>query len=966
MVMTGPKSMDAGISELIEVISIIRCPMNQLQTTSLPNSDTPSRPRTVDAVEKGLETLKQCAPFVIVFNQQFSSIGIKSAGETIIYKVSEESQLPQVGLREITVDGNENGNENHRVYVLAESAETSIAVPLEVTGDSRKCLPLNNTPRLFLGFPLIGTEDFSFPAVVNSLELTPTEDRDGVYLGQGNNEANHRNQQVIQQACQLLTGLIQWAASSGWRNTYVLANIPTVREQKWLNPDWLRENLKERLVEKIRQTPSVLNEADEARKPTEATLPMGEADTDVESLWDLLDAWQEAHDTLSRRNEAAGWSRAVTSWASLYKEEPISLFPEVVDGERLASMIDDKTHKNNDYGTMQDIQDLLQGGLSAIEWLNRFHAFLNMNGLRDAVRDYHIVLDQDNFLDKLSELHRDKDISDELKDIAKSLDWSIRQCLRDKHLTSLEHEDGAGVWDDKYVVDELIRELQKRAAENLDDNFAKASVGLFAWIVSQENWSLPHGFPVFAEETSANNIRRVIKLEPTTEEEDRPLAPVLAWSEDLQLYSELFPRRRILADAFFEAAPNSTVWRTLDEQGFLKNDVIITKKLYFDTFLPDENLTDDEDHKTAEHIAATSIAFLIRDDIGIMARVRQSQNLARLFWCFLTEWLVQYDLNGLQICKAICNCGNEHSYYPAEWLVPIKSNGNKWVPIGKNRSSQATAESLANLLRGSRDTGSLIEDPAVRNLLGAIGVSDFDLMRQLVAPTEEGRAVVDKQLIRLMTATRGELSPILEFAEDLKNDEGLPKILAERRKNKQIVCKNQRLGQQVEDLVKESLQTEGFAVRRTGIGSDFEISAELGEVANLELTLGSQSWSVEVKATRDQRVRMTDTQAKTAAEKGYRFLLCVVPVESGDSLPELESVRADMRFVANIGDLVKPLCNHLDELSDYREGITADESAGVQLEIASGAARIRVARSVWEHDGFPLKDLAGRLASFIE
>ena len=319
----------------------------------------PIAAKAVDTVKMGLEALKQCAPLVMVFNQEFSSIHLKSVGEAIPYKVNEKSKLPQNGLREITVD--ENGNENHRVYVLTERAQTSITVPLEATDDNRTCLPLNDTPGLFLGFPLVGTENFSFPAVINSLEFTPTEDRDGVYLGQSKDKANLGNQQVIEQACELLIDLIRFAASSGWRNIYALANIPPVREQKWLNPDWLRKNLKERLI-------------------SEARLPLAETATDVESLWDLLDGWKEVRDTLPRRNEAAGWSHAIKSW-----DEP-SLFPEVIDGQGLALLVDAKTHKNDECGTVQDIQELLQEDISAIEWLDQLHDFLNKNSLRDAVR----------------------------------------------------------------------------------------------------------------------------------------------------------------------------------------------------------------------------------------------------------------------------------------------------------------------------------------------------------------------------------------------------------------------------------------------------------------------------------------------------------------------------------------------------------------------------------------------------
>ena len=109
-------------------------------------------------------------------------------------------------------------------------------------------------------------------------------------------------------------------------------------------------------------------------------------------------------------------------------------------------------------------------------------------------------------------------------------------------------------------------------------------------------------------------------------------------------------------------------------------------------------------------------------------------------------------------------------------------------------------------------------------------------------------------------------------------------------------------------------------------------------------------------------VRMTSKQAETASKRGNSFLLCVVPVEYGDFEPELDTVRDNMRFVENIGDRVRPLCNDLNDLEWWRSDITTKDSSGVQLEVKAGTARICVASSVWENDGFPLKDLAKRLS----
>ena len=92
--------------------------------------------------------------------------------------------------------------------------ETSVVVPLKSDSNGMECLSIDKIPRLFLGFPLVGTEAFSFPAVINSFNFTASENRDGVPLGQSDNEANLTNQSVIEEAYALLVKMLKFAGST--------------------------------------------------------------------------------------------------------------------------------------------------------------------------------------------------------------------------------------------------------------------------------------------------------------------------------------------------------------------------------------------------------------------------------------------------------------------------------------------------------------------------------------------------------------------------------------------------------------------------------------------------------------------------------------------------------------------------------------------------------------------------------
>ena len=900
----------------------------------------------VDAVEKGTAMLKQCAPFVVVFNQEFSRIDIKNRGETTCFEVVERLPLDSDGIRQITVAERTSEGCMERKYLLAQRDETSVAIPLESSSDGSVCLPIGNTPRLFLGFPLVGTEDFSFPAVINSFKFTPTENRDGVYLGQGDNDENVKNQEAIEEACELLIRLLGLAASSHWRNAHLLTEVPAIPGKDWLNQEWLRTRVTESLIEEICQTPAVLNEAGDAVAPKKALLPLAQRDTSVTALWDLLDGGQRNREKMPRRREALGWCNAVGSWARLSEDEPSVFAEAAVEGDKLASRI------SNECSSLPDLQNWLQEDVCAVEWLNRLYGFLRKNGFERVIRDRRFVPNQVGEFHQLSNLRRDKDIDEELKDIGELLEWRIRRKLRDTRLPSLARETGEGDWDGEYVVEELIKKLQARARKNPDENFKEASARLFAWIVGTEAWDRLQGFPVFAEDGNSGNFSCIF-LPSTVQDSAPPLAPVSSWPKDLEMFSDLFPPSRIVADAFFEVLPNPDTWRMLNEQNLVRMDMIITRteKVNFKDFSPEEDL-EDKDHKAVDPITVTDIVKRVE----IMERVSDSRPRAHLFWQFLTEQIIREANQGLEFKDALCECGVNHKYSPAAWLMPVRNN--KWIRE-KDKRSRANAQSLASLLREREwDPSSLNQNPAVVKLLKAIGVSEFDLMRGFVTESDEERNAQDSVFTEILVASGDNFSRIPKLVQYMADDEDLFQHLEERRKERRVISNNQRLGQHVEKLVKKALEQLGFSVERTGTGSDFEIS----DLGTLSLTQDNQSWLIEVKSTRTQSVQISSEQSKTAVEKGEEFLLCIVPIESGEVQPDLENVRTNMRFLKNPGaHLVKPW-KELNFLEEWRTEI-ANESlpSGIKLVVEKGATKIHVASSVWESEGFSLEDLAENL-----
>ena len=124
----------------------------------------PEDKEAVEVVDEGIANLKRCAPFVVVFNSQFDRIHIDDLGKTTEFQVSERRKLNDL-VKEVTVIEHHDGNDRSDIYLLAEDDEVEIALQVKIHDGRRHCV-VSDAAKLFLGFPLVGTECFNFFSVL--------------------------------------------------------------------------------------------------------------------------------------------------------------------------------------------------------------------------------------------------------------------------------------------------------------------------------------------------------------------------------------------------------------------------------------------------------------------------------------------------------------------------------------------------------------------------------------------------------------------------------------------------------------------------------------------------------------------------------------------------------------------------------------------------------------------------------
>ena len=485
-------------------------------------------------------------------------------------------------------------------------------------------------------------------------------------------DINKKNRDILEEACVLFVSLVEHAALNRWYHLSRWVNVPLIENQSSPSMSWLRQCVKENLIAKIRQTFVILNADNSPIAPGKAMLPLAKSETGVQILWDLYESLKNQREFLPRREEATGWCDTIKSWAAVYQDEPMVSFREGRDGAKLALNVEEFLEKQKG-GRIEHLQDLMQGNISAIDWLNQFYGFLKNSGFDNEIQNRRIILGQSGRFHRLKELYRDNGIDEELKDIAELPGWSIRSRLRDTQLYSLKDEIDTDNWNNKKVTGTLTLEwLQSQSINNPNDNFKIASARLFAWMVRQNKkdyWERLQDVPVSTEDGKFHR-----SLSSTFLTNDPALAPIRAWPEDLQQFSELFPPEHILANSFFEAMPDTDLWQLLCEQNFIRRNMIwnLNNQSNLKNFSPEiyENEDDGSDHESEEVFSAVRVvAWEV-----IMDRARDSRDSAYLLWRFLTEYFIKLynDKAGLKeksVTPVDCVRKFITYYHMAAWLA---------------------------------------------------------------------------------------------------------------------------------------------------------------------------------------------------------------------------------------------------------------------------------------------------------
>jgi hypothetical protein len=376
----------------------------------------------VETAKIGLEDLNLCVAYTLVFVPNIESVCINSETTFIL---QPEVAIEGNGVEIHTILKKITGKPSEEIHIATVSNE-NVTVAVEIKYEKNQIVvvePNESLPRLFCDFPLIGTEDFIYPVVINSPFFNPTEARNGIYITDRSDNIIVENKKLLIEARDLYLNLLSYSATHNWQNLWVLANTKLPKSKEWVSKEWVSQQLLDPVRTQTLKIPLVdtilydripidCGEYNNLPKGAAVDFPKLSKKSLLPNLWSLCN---NAYFILPIEKDYLNWAEII--WAERY----------FVGLENITTLIEKK-------GDIDQLAESLQKDESQTKkWMNDFYTLLDEEGeYIKNISGRTIFLNQNGKFKKKEDLIFEKEIiSDTLKDIVNELGTDFREKLLD-------------------------------------------------------------------------------------------------------------------------------------------------------------------------------------------------------------------------------------------------------------------------------------------------------------------------------------------------------------------------------------------------------------------------------------------------------------------------------------------------------------------------------------------------------
>ncbi|BAY67122.1 hypothetical protein NIES22_72850 (plasmid) [Calothrix brevissima NIES-22] len=390
----------------------------------------------------GLDDLENSLPYTLIFVNKIESVKIVRNNSEVFYKKQRAYSLNK-DIRIVEFDKSINGEIEKLSFAVLSNSLTTIAIQITIKD---KQIFINsfahNTPKIFLGFPLIGTENFNFPVVINNPFFEPTEPRDGVFLTDKTEENISNNKKILQDCTTLYLILLNYATINSWQNLYLLASTNLPKDKDWISIDWYKNEV-QKILRKALMHASIVytdNPLTPKIKLEDALFPYDTSKSKISTIWEFAKAL---------------WSNR------LPKREHIEFWYEIIDATWEKDLRYTLTSLVKDIASFKNLNQLAIGISKSedesLKWLNKIIDFI-FSEKQELLDKFAIIPNQYGDFKTQEELWSDNNIPEELKDILKILQEDWRAKLKHNQIITSHLTITKGIKDIIYSINQIIKD----------------------------------------------------------------------------------------------------------------------------------------------------------------------------------------------------------------------------------------------------------------------------------------------------------------------------------------------------------------------------------------------------------------------------------------------------------------------------------------------------------------------------
>jgi hypothetical protein len=398
--------------------------------------------------KKGLKNLLISAPYVFAFVPEINSITVTSG--QFIQKISRgeiiNKNLENAFEIEVVVETKNKGNHTrkYRHICVVGTKDLSLAVEIQKKEEIGFIVKYNEElPRIFCDFPLLGTNDFSFPVVVNSPLFNPTEPRNGIHLTDKEHEQITENKQKLIEACQLYIKMLDYFSEKSHEGIYNIVKISEQTEKDWLSKEWFEQKIINPLKSHIKEIPLIYTHSGE-KKPlfdewddTCVLIPKDLDETVREKVWSLSSKF--IPNMITKREDLESWYNSL--WDECRNYGILDLIERVEELENI-----DTLSKN----VIGDVTDWLNELLAL--FYAKEEAFVSSLG-----RNPCILPNQHGDFCAIDTILLDCGVDEIYKKISTTIDFDFRSKLLDR---KIKHECLSNL--KKCTLEDVFSDIEKK------------------------------------------------------------------------------------------------------------------------------------------------------------------------------------------------------------------------------------------------------------------------------------------------------------------------------------------------------------------------------------------------------------------------------------------------------------------------------------------------------------------------